>query len=85
MRDGETRCRSGSGSPPAFDAFCERRGRFAKTFLAIDEGAIVVMMNKHRTGPLWKLFMTVPEAQAASRPQPARRRGGNDSIVVEPC
>ena len=44
------------------DAFCERRGWFAETFLAIDQGPIVVMMENHRTGLLWKLFMSVPEA-----------------------
>jgi len=46
------------------DAFCERRGWFAETFLAIDQGPIVVMMENHRTGLLWKLFMSVPEVQA---------------------
>jgi hypothetical protein len=46
------------------DAFCERRGWFAQTFLAIDQGPIVVMMENHRTGLLWKLFMSVPEVQA---------------------
>ena len=49
------------------DAFCERRGWFAKTFLAIDQGPIVVMMENHRTGLLWKLFMSVPEVQAGLR------------------
>ena len=49
------------------DAFCEQRGWFAKTFLAIDQGPIVVMMENHRTGLLWKLFMSVPEVQAGLR------------------
>ena len=49
------------------DAFCERRGWFAQTFLAIDQGPIVVMMENHRTGLLWKLFMSVPEVQAGLR------------------
>ena len=49
------------------DAFCERRGWYAKTFLAIDQGPIVVMMENHRTGLLWKLFMTVPEVLAGLR------------------
>jgi hypothetical protein len=49
------------------DAFCEERGWFAETFLAIDQGPIVVMMENHRTGLLWKLFMSVPEVQAALR------------------
>ena len=49
------------------DAFCERRGWVAKTFLAIDQGPIVVMMENHRTGLLWKLFMSAPEVQAGLR------------------
>jgi hypothetical protein len=49
------------------DAFCEDRGWFANTFLAIDQGPIVVMMENHRTGLLWKLFMGVPEVQAGLR------------------
>jgi hypothetical protein len=49
------------------DAFCEQRGWFAETHLAIDQGPIVVMMENHRTGLLWKLFMSVPEVQAGLR------------------
>jgi hypothetical protein len=49
------------------DAFCEGRGWFAQTYLAIDQGPIVVMMENHRTGLLWKLFMSVPEVQAGLR------------------
>ncbi|WP_292444051.1 glucoamylase family protein [Methylibium sp.] len=49
------------------DAFSERRGWFAETFLAIDQGPIVVMMENHRTGLLWKLFMNVPEVKAGLR------------------
>ena len=49
------------------DAFCEQRGWFAETFLAIDQGPIVVMMENHRTSLLWKLFMNVPEVQAGLR------------------
>lgn len=49
------------------DAFCAQRGWFADTFLAIDQGPIVVMMENHRTGLLWELFMGVPEVQAGLR------------------
>ncbi|MDM0002637.1 glucoamylase family protein [Variovorax sp. J22P240] len=49
------------------DAFCEQRDWFAETYLAIDQGPIVVMMENHRTGLLWKLFMSVPEVQAGLR------------------
>jgi hypothetical protein len=52
------------------DAFCAGRGPrgwFADTFLAIDQGPIVVMMENHRSGLLWKLFMSVPEVQYSLR------------------
>jgi hypothetical protein len=49
------------------DAFCESRRWYADTFLAIDQGPIVVMIENHRTGLLWKLFMAVPEVQAGLR------------------
>ncbi len=49
------------------DAFCERRGWFADTYLAIDQGPIVVMFENHRSGLLWKLFMSIPEVQAGLR------------------
>ena len=49
------------------DAFCESRGWYADTFLAIDQGPIVLMIENHRTGLLWKLFMSVPEVQAGLR------------------
>lgn len=49
------------------DAFCEHRNWFANTFLAIDQGPIVVMIENQRSGLLWKLFMSVPEVQAGLR------------------
>ena len=49
------------------DAFCDQKGWVAETFLAIDQGPIVVMMENHRTGLLWKLFMAVPEVQKGLR------------------
>src|SRR3546814_14578436 len=49
------------------DAFCERHDWAADTFLAIDQGPIIVMMENHRPGLLWKLFMSVPEVQAGLR------------------
>jgi hypothetical protein len=45
------------------DAFCEQRDWYASTYISIDQGPIVVMMENHRTGLLWKLFMSVPEVQ----------------------
>jgi hypothetical protein len=49
------------------DAFCESQKWYADTFLAIDQGPIIVMIENHRTGLLWKLFMAVPEVQAGLR------------------
>jgi hypothetical protein len=49
------------------DAFCERRDWFAQTYLAIDQGPIVVMIENHRSALIWKLFMGVPEVQAGLR------------------
>jgi hypothetical protein len=46
-----------------YDAFSETNNWFPKRYLAIDQGPIVVMMENHRTGLLWKLFMSAPEVQ----------------------
>jgi len=45
------------------DSFCEARGWVAESHLAIDQGPIVVMIENHRSGLLWKLFMSCPEVQ----------------------
>lgn len=45
------------------DAFNESQNWYAKSFLAIDQGPIVVMMENYRSGLLWKLFMNIPEIQ----------------------
>ena len=45
------------------DAFNESKNWYAKSWLAIDEGPIVVMIENYRTGLLWKLFMSCPEIQ----------------------
>src|SRR5262249_7494782 len=49
------------------DAFNESRHWYADTFLAIDQGPIVIMIENQRTGLLWKLFMAAPEVQAGLR------------------
>lgn len=46
------------------DAFNLSRGWYADTFLAIDQGPIIVMTENYRTGLLWRLFMSVPEVRA---------------------
>jgi hypothetical protein len=45
------------------DAFCEQQNWYADTFLAIDQGPIVIMIENFRTGLLWNLFMNAPEVQ----------------------
>lgn len=49
------------------DAFCEARNWYADTYLAIDQGPIIAMMENHRSGLLWKLFMSIPEVQNGLR------------------
>ena len=49
------------------DAFNEGSDWYADTFLAIDQGPIILMIENYRTGLLWKLFMGVPEVQAGLR------------------
>ncbi len=49
------------------DAFNETRAWYADTFLAIDQGPIIVMIENYRSGLLWKLFMSIPEIQAGLR------------------
>lgn len=43
------------------DAFSETEDWYARTYLAIDQGPIVVMIENARTGLIWKLFMSCPE------------------------
>jgi hypothetical protein len=49
------------------DALNPSLGWYADTFLAIDQGPIVVMIENHRSGLLWKLFMSVPEVREGLR------------------
>ena len=43
------------------DAFNLSENWFDTQHLAIDQGPIIVMMENHRTGLLWKLFMSSSE------------------------
>lgn len=45
------------------DAFSEQKNWFAGSYLAIDQGPEIVMIENYRTGLLWKLFMSCPEIQ----------------------
>lgn len=43
------------------DAFSLKEPWFASSYLAIDEGPIIVMIENYRTGLLWNLFTSCPE------------------------
>ncbi|MDP1764971.1 MAG: glucoamylase family protein [Sediminibacterium sp.] len=43
------------------DAFNESQNWYAKSYLAIDQGPVIVMIENYRTGLLWNLFMSCPE------------------------
>lgn len=45
------------------DAFNETQSWYASSYLAIDEGPIVGMIENYRSGLLWRLFMSCPEIQ----------------------
>jgi hypothetical protein len=46
-----------------YDAFDVSEGWWADSYLAIDQGPIICMIENHRTGLLWNLFMSAPEVQ----------------------
>ena len=46
-----------------YDAFNLTQGWTADSYLAIDQGPIIVMIENYRTGLLWDLFMSAPEVQ----------------------
>lgn len=45
------------------DAFNLTNVWFADSFLAIDQGPIIIMIENHRSGLLWNLFMSAPETK----------------------
>lgn len=45
------------------DAFNLTENWFAPSYLAIDQGPIVVMIENYRSGLIWKLFMSHPDVQ----------------------
>ena len=45
------------------DAFNESKNWYAKSYLAINEGPIVVMIENYRSGLFWKLFMNIADIQ----------------------
>lgn len=49
-----------------YDSFNLSSGWVASSYLAIDQGPTIVMIENHRTGLLWNLFMSAPEVQSAT-------------------
>ncbi|MAZ25895.1 MAG: beta-glucosidase [Cytophagaceae bacterium] len=47
-----------------YDAFSEQYNWTATGYLAIDQGPIIAMIENHRTGLLWQLFMQDTDVQA---------------------
>ena len=48
-----------------YDAFNLTEGWVANSYLAIDQGPIIIMIENYRTGLLWDLFMSAPEVESA--------------------
>jgi hypothetical protein len=48
-----------------YDAFNPEQAWVSDTYLAIDQGPIVVMIENYRTGLCWELFMSNPEIRPA--------------------
>ncbi|GAA4320757.1 glucoamylase family protein [Mucilaginibacter gynuensis] len=46
-----------------YDAFSLNEPWFANSYLAIDQGPIMVMIENYRSGLLWNLFMSCPEVK----------------------
>jgi hypothetical protein len=46
------------------DAFSLYQLWYADSFLAIDQGPIIIMIENYRSGLLWNLFMSCPEVKA---------------------
>jgi hypothetical protein len=46
-----------------YDAFNLTDGWTANSYLAIDQGPVIIMIENYRTGLLWNLFMSAPEVQ----------------------
>ncbi|MBC7902356.1 MAG: Ig-like domain-containing protein [Gemmatimonadaceae bacterium] len=49
------------------DAFALKDPWFASSFLAIDQGPIIIMIENHRSKLLWNLFMSCPEVKTGMK------------------
>jgi hypothetical protein len=47
------------------EGFSEQHDWYAETFVGINQGPIVAMIENYRSGLLWKLFMGIPEVRTA--------------------
>ncbi len=47
-----------------YDAFNPTEGWWGNSYLAIDQGPIIIMIENYRTGLCWDLLMSAPEIQA---------------------
>lgn len=47
-----------------YDAFNATEGWWANSYLAIDQGPILIMIENYRSALLWDLFMSCPEVQS---------------------
>lgn len=47
-----------------YDSFLPDENWTANSYLAIDQGPIIIMIENHRTGLLWDLYMAAPEVRA---------------------
>jgi len=52
------------GSHGFYDAFSLQEGWWGDSYLAIDQGPIIVMLENYRTGLCWDLFMSCPEVSS---------------------
>ncbi|OCX52003.1 beta-glucosidase [Mucilaginibacter sp. PPCGB 2223] len=50
-----------------YDAFNLNDTWFANSYLAIDQGPIIVMIENYRSGLIWNLFMSCPEIKTGMR------------------
>jgi len=77
-----------------YDAFNVDRSWFADSYLAIDQGPILVMIENYRSGKIWQSFMKNPEIDVAmerigfskvvSSNQPERFNKSNISVYPNP-
>jgi hypothetical protein len=58
-----------------YDAFNLSQDWVGKTYLGIDVGPIAPMIENHRTGLIWKLFMNAPEIKAVLKKLEAAQPG----------